>query len=82
MGDAADDIDRIIEREVEAEAMEQYEAARALADERYERERQRVADLADEAARRLTDDLGDVLPPGARVEFDVGDLLHDDRPEV
>lgn len=62
--------------------MEQYEAARVAAGERYERERQRVADLAGEAARRLTDDLSDVLPPGVRVEFDAGDLLHDDRPEM
>ena len=63
-------------------SLDEYENARVSADERYARERQRVADLAGEAARRLTDDLVDLLLPGARVGFGMGNLLHDDRGEV
>jgi len=51
-----------------------YDEARRDADAEIERERDRLRELGDDAARRLTDELGDVLPEGTRVVWVQDDL--------
>lgn len=51
-----------------------YDEARRAADAEIERELDRLRALGDDAARRLTDELGDAVPEGTRVVWVQDDL--------